>query len=128
VSFLRRNLRRFGGFATLAMLAFALLPAVSQALMGAAGGQPWTEVCSVAGKKLLALATPSNPASPAAAWQMDHCALCGAGTGALGLPAVADSPGLLKAGADVMPAREARAPALPLAWAPALPRAPPRRA
>jgi hypothetical protein len=84
----RRLSPRLAWAALLAMLAMALLPALSHAMTRAVGGDvAWVEVCTAQGMRLVAL--PSGPAAPGglaaetpapdplqAAAHLEHCAWC----------------------------------------------------
>ena len=50
---IRRLFRRATWFAIFAMLGLALAPTVSHALAASGPGNPWAEICSVAGGKVV---------------------------------------------------------------------------
>ena len=57
------------------MLFAALAPSASHA-MSAASGDVWTEICSVAGIKLVKLVKPVDADAGSDATQIAHCAFC----------------------------------------------------
>lgn len=120
---IRRLFRRATWLAIFAMLGLALAPAVSHALAGGGPGNPWAEICSVAGGKLVVSDASGEQAGAGA--HLGHCPLCGHLGHAPALPTAeaADAPN--PDGADFLPAPFAQAPSPPFAWAAAQPRAPP---
>lgn len=108
------------------MLAFALVPTVSRALVFASGGNGWTEICTSQGMQWVSAdgersSTPPDSGAP----QVDHCLFCQlASAGAAPLPAVVPVLPLPLASAE--PPRLFLQAASPLhAWCSAQPRAPP---
>jgi len=123
---LRRQLRRVTWIALTAMLALALMPALSHALSFARGvPSALSEVCTPQGAKLVAPTEQApEPAAPLA--HLDHCPFC-ALQAAVGLPpAPAQSVAALGLTHAVPPLFLA-APRPLFAWAAAQPRAPPAR-
>ncbi len=123
VQTLRRLFRQATWLALVAMLGLALAPTVSHALAASGPGNPWAEICSVAGGKMVVADAAGVQADAGA--HLGHCPLCGQIGNAPPLP-VAESAGmLLVAGADFRPALFAQSPTPLFAWAAAQPRAPP---
>jgi len=115
VQALRHRLRRLSLIAFLAIFGFALAPTLSHAL---AAANPWAELCSAA-------ADGKAPAPAQGAAHLEHCPLCGPGTGAAPLPvrlALTIAP---PGGAVHLPALFLHAPRTLHAWTAAQPRAPP---
>ncbi len=123
---IRRLFRRATWFAIFAMLGLALAPTVSHALAASGPGNPWAEICSVAGGKVVMADAAGVAGSQAeAGTHLGHCPLCGQLGSAPALP-VAESAGSFAVdGADFLPALFARSPSPLFAWAAAQPRAPP---
>ena len=117
---LRRHLRRFTWLALVAMLGLALAPSVSQALGTQASGLAG-DICSAA----------SNPGEPAGSGSggagtglhVEHCALCGAASHAVGLPPAPLAELPTPEGADLVAAMLIDAAHSPFVWLP-----PPARA
>ncbi len=123
---IRRLFRPATWFAIFAMLGLALAPTVSHALAASGPGNPWAEVCSVAGGKgVVADAAGANGSQTDAGSHLGHCPLCGQLGSAPALPVAGSAGALVIAGADVLPALFARSPSPLFAWAAAQPRAPP---
>lgn len=114
--------------ALVAVLALALVPAVSHALAFARGDAPaWAEVCTTQGLQRLALDAPDRvPATTGP--QLEHCPLCKLGSDDVGAPPRAASARVepLPAG-PLVPMCFGQAPRTLWAWSAAQPRAPPTR-
>jgi len=123
VQTIRRLLRRATWLSMFAMLGLALAPAGSHALAGAGPGNPWSEVCSVAGGKLVRADARGEQAGAGA--HLGHCPLCGHLGHAPALPMAEADDAPNPDGADFLPTLFAQAPSPPFAWAAAQPRAPP---
>ena len=83
----RRHPHLTAWIALVAMLAFALVPTVSRAMVFGIGSSGWAEICTPQGMKRVAVADDDGAPAPAGA-HLDHCALCGLSTdGAAPLPA-----------------------------------------
>ena len=134
---LRSCLRRWSWIALLAMLGIALAPTVSHALAANGPANPFTEICSVAGRLQslpaglaaspvdLAANPQGSPLDGAGGHPMDHCPLCSGAGGQPALP-VTDPAALPVAdGADFVAALFAQSPRPLFAWAAAQARAPP---
>lgn len=120
VTTLRQHLRRLAAIAMLAVFGIAFAPTVSHALAASAPGNPWAEVCSVAG----GTAAQASPDSGRPAAHFDHCPLCGLAAAAPPLPAAAAAWHL--APGEALPAPLfLPAPHTLHAWAVVQPRAPP---
>ncbi len=121
----RRLHRKLSAWLALfAMLAAALLPTVSHALVAAGGGE-WTEVCTMQGVRWVAdRATPGDETAPASALALEHCAYCTHSGHQPGLPTPHDAV-LVVQGASEAPAPFLHAPRTLFAWCSAQPRAPP---
>jgi hypothetical protein len=126
VQAIRRLFRQATWLAIFAMLGLALAPTVSHALAASGPGNPWAEICSVAGGKVVVANASGAAGSQAeAGTHLGHCPLCGQLGSAPALP-VAESAGTLApTGADFLPALFAQSPSPLFAWAAAQPRAPP---
>ena len=121
----RRQLRRFTWFALFAIFGLALAPTVSHALSGSGPDNPWAEICSVAGGKLVSDVDASGSRLPAAGVHPEHCPLCAHGAGPVGLPPPSPAFVPVSDGAAFLPAPFADAPQSLFTWAVAQPRAPP---
>ena len=123
---MRLQLRAVTWLALVAVLALALMPAVSHALAFARGETTaWTEVCTTQGLQRVALDAPDG--APATTGQpLDHCPFCKLGSDDAGAPPPAASGGAdpLPPG-PLMPTRFGQAPRTLWAWSAAQPRAPP---
>jgi hypothetical protein len=126
-SFTTRLLRRSCWLAIFAMLALALLPAVSHALAASRGAAGDIEVCTPQGVRLVSDADAgSGPVAPAALdIHLEHCPLCSLCAHALGMPPAPPSALPLALAAAEAPPRFLQAPRTPFAWRSAQPRAPP---
>ena len=100
------------------MLGLALAPSVSQALDARAAGFG-TDICSVASN------AGAPPGSDGTALHVEHCALCGVASHAIGLPPAAPAELPVPDGADHVAALFLAAPHAPFAWRPPQARAPP---
>ena len=113
--------------ASFAILLAALAPSISHAV-AAANNIPngWTEICTVAGAKLVKLddTSPSKTA-PHKMSHFEHCPFCLNHAGMLGLPPDTDVRVPLVAGTHVLPSLFYHAPRPLFAWVAAQPRAPP---
>lgn len=108
------------------MLGLALAPTVSHALAASSPGNPWAEICSVAGGKVVVADAAGATGSQAeAGTHLGHCPLCGQIGSAPALPVAESAASFAIAGADLLPALFAHAPSPLFAWAAAQPRAPP---
>lgn len=127
---LRRRQPVLAWIAILAVLAMALLPAVTHALTHLRGDNAtWVEVCTPQGMRLVSLASsepaPADPVPLQAAGHLEHCPLC---TLSQQLPALppADIPALpLLLEAQARPRLFLHAPHTLHAWRSAQPRGPP---
>lgn len=126
---IRRLFRQATWLAIFAMLGLALAPTVSHALAASGPGNPWSEICSVAGGKVVvadaADAAGATGSQAEAGTHLGHCPLCGQLGSAPALPVAESSGALAVAGADFLPALFAQSPSPLFAWATAQPRAPP---
>jgi hypothetical protein len=114
------------GLALVAMLAFALLPALSRAMAGAAADAAWTPVCTSDGMRWMSRAADPGPASTAV--HLDRCALCAlTADGAAPLPVQAAAL-RLRPQVGETPLPHATALRARHAWPAAQPRGPPLRA
>jgi hypothetical protein len=125
VETVRCQLRRFTWFALFAILGLALAPTVSHALSASGPGNPWTEICSVAGGKFVSTGDSAGSQTPAADMRMEHCPLCAHGHGPDGPPPSAPAVLALPDAASFVPALFEHAPRPLFAWTAAQPRAPP---
>lgn len=123
VQVIRRLFRQASWLALVAMLGLALAPTVSHALAASGPGNPWAEICSVAGGKLVMADAAGAQAD--AGTHLGHCPLCAQVGSAPVLPVAESAGALLVAGADFRPALFAQSPTPLFAWAAAQPRAPP---
>jgi hypothetical protein len=123
VQYVRRLFRQATWLAIFAMLGLALAPTVSHALAASGPGNPWAEICSVAGGKVVVADAAGSQAD--AGTHLGHCPLCGQLGSAPALPVAESSSTLAVDGADFLPALFARSPSPLFAWAAAQPRAPP---
>lgn len=129
---MRRRLPLCTWFAILAMLALALLPAVSHAVAHGQGSRSaWAEVCTPQGMKWVAVdaasAADAAAGAPAqAAGHLEHCALCCGGPALAGLPPRPEPWPELGGGAQPMPRLFLQGPRTLFTWCSAQPRAPPR--
>jgi Protein of unknown function (DUF2946) len=122
VQAIRRLFRQATWLAIFAMLGLALAPTVSHALAASGPGNPWAEICSVAGGKLVVADAAGAQADSGT--HLGHCPLCGQTGGAPALPSAVFVP-LRVDGAEHRPAVFSHAPRPLFAWAAAQPRAPP---
>ena len=117
---IRHRLRLFTWLALVAMLGLALAPSVSHALSAQQSPHPWTEICSSSSS-----GSGEQPGSGGAAMHLEHCALCGVATSAMGMPpapiAVLPTP----AGANYVATLFLAAAHSLFAWSPPQARAPP---
>ena len=120
---IRRLFRQATWLAIFAMLGLALAPTVSHALDASGPGNPWAEICSVAGGQVMA--DEAAGARGDAGAHLGHCPLCGHLGTAPALPASPSTIVALLDGADYLPAAFAELPRPRFAWAAAQPRAPP---
>ncbi len=121
---IRRLFRQATWLAICAMLGLALAPTVSHALAASGPGNPWAEICSVAGGKLVvADAAGAADTQADAGTHLGHCPLCGQIGHAPVLPSAEFVPVRIDA-AEHRPAF-VHAPRPLFAWAAAQPRAPP---
>lgn len=104
------------------MLGLALAPTVSHALAASGPGNPWAEICSVAGGKVVVADIGSEADAGS---HLGHCPLCGQLGSAPALPVAESSGSFAVDGADFLPALFAQSPSPLFAWAAAQPRAPP---
>ncbi|RVU49034.1 DUF2946 domain-containing protein [Rubrivivax rivuli] len=124
----RRHLRPLTWLALWAVLAMALLPAVSHALSFARGdGGAWAEVCTPQGMRWVLVEAPDGPAPsslPTATGHLEHCSLCTLSAGAAAPPPAL--PVLLALSlAAFEPPLFLHAPRTLFAWRTAQPRGPP---
>jgi Protein of unknown function (DUF2946) len=128
-SFKPQHLRRICWLALSAMLALALLPAVSRAMAAATGQASWAEVCTPLGVRAVALAEADsgvdNPPSGSAGASLEHCPYCASSALSLGMPPAALSVDRLLAQGAELPALFLQATHTLHAWRSAQPRAPP---
>ena len=120
---IRRLFRHATWLAIFAMLGLALAPTVSHALTASGPGNPWAEICSVAGGKVV-VADAAGASSAEAGTHLGHCPLCGQIGSAPVLPSAEFVPVRID-GAEHRPALFFHAPRPLFAWAAAQPRAPP---
>ena len=120
---IRRLFRQATWLAIFAMLGLALAPTVSHALAASGPGNPWAEICSVAGGTLVVADAAGTQAEAGA--HLGHCPLCGHLGDAPALPVAESAGALVVDGADFLPALFAQSPSPLFAWAAAQPRAPP---
>lgn len=87
---LKSATRRFAAWiACCAILFAALAPSISHAL-SVSRGETWTEICTVAGMKLVKVsADPSAPADDATAIHLEHCQFCATHPDSSALPPTA---------------------------------------
>jgi hypothetical protein len=132
----RTTRRMTAWIASFAILLATLAPSISHAVAAAKGiPNGWTEVCTVAGAKLVKLDDASAskeiskpPSKSAPAQKMshfEHCPFCLSHALALGLPPGADFVMPVVAGTSVVPSLFYHAPRPLFAWVAAQPRAPP---
>lgn len=119
---IRRLFRPATWLALVAMLGLALAPTLSHALAASGPGNPWAEICSVAGGKAVAAQAPGALAD--AGTHLGHCPLCGQVGDVPALPGTEYVPPRVDA-AEQRPALFLRAPHTLFAWTAAQPRAPP---
>ena len=106
------------------MLAFALVPTISRAMVFATGNASWAEICTSQGMKRVSVLTGEEAPVPAGT-HLDHCALCGLSSNAAApLPAAPAPLGLPVARAEVPRLLLLAARTLPV-WRSAQPRGPP---
>ena len=122
MQFIRRLFRPAAWLALVAMLGLALAPTVSHALAASGPGNPWAEICSVAGGAKVVADAAGTQADAGA--HLGHCPLCGQVGAAPALPSAEYVPVRID-GADALPSLFLHAPSTPFAWAAAQPRAPP---
>lgn len=122
VQAIRRLFRRATWLALVAMLGLALAPTVSHALAASGPGNPWAEICSVAGGKTVAVDAAGSRAEAGA--HLGHCPLCGQVGDVPALPGAEYRPVRVDV-AQYHPALLLHAPRTLFAWAVAQPRAPP---
>jgi hypothetical protein len=122
----RLHLRAVTWLALVAVLALALMPAVSHALAFARGDvTAWAEVCTTQGLQRVAL--DAQDGAPATTGQhLDHCPFCKLGSDDAGAPppAASDLAGPMPPG-PLVPMWLRQAPRTQFAWSAAQPRAPP---
>lgn len=113
--------------ASFAILLAALAPSISHAVSAASNApNGWTEICTVAGAKLLKLDdAPSKPAPAHKMSHFEHCPFCLSHAVALGLPSDANLKLPAITGMHIVPSLFHHAPRPLFAWAAAQPRAPP---
>ncbi len=129
----RRRLRPWTWLALWAVLAMALLPAVSHALSFARGdGGAWAEVCTPQGPKRVAIDAEGKmvdtvvaDADALSATHLQHCPLCALQSDAPPLPPAVAAPLFLPLASDSPPAAFLHAPHTLHAWRSAQPRGPP---
>jgi Protein of unknown function (DUF2946) len=128
VQFFRQLRRRIALMASILMLAVALVPSVSRAMV-TASGHGWAEICTTQGTKWVsveqAVAGESTDDAAVFGGHLDHCPLCSLGAHSpalLGEPVVL---GLFDAPDASFPERFFSASRTPHAWCTAQPRAPP---
>lgn len=121
------RLRRSCWLAIFAMLALALLPAVSHALALARGDADRVEVCTPQGVRLVSDTDAGGRSDVPATLDvhLEHCPYCSSSGAALGMPPADTSVDLLPLRAVELPTRFLSAPRTPFAWRSAQPRAPP---
>jgi hypothetical protein len=113
-----------------AILLSSLAPSISHAV-AAAKGVPngWTEICTVAGAKLVKLdsGAPEStlPAPTEKSTHFEHCPFCLHHAVSLGLPPNGDFVMPVVEGTHILPSLFYQASRPPFAWAAAQPRAPP---
>ena len=115
---LRRHLRRFTWLALVAMLGLALAPSVSQALGTPQAFGLATDICSVVSKA-------GEAPGSGGGLHVEHCALCGVASHAIGLPPAPLAELPIPDGADHVAALFLDAAHGPFAWRPPQARAPP---
>jgi hypothetical protein len=86
MQFTRDWFRRLTWVALVAILALALVPTLSRALVSSAAAGPWSDICSIDGAKAVAAGSGAGGGSEVGASHLDHCPLCAAATGPGGLP------------------------------------------
>ena len=114
--------------ACFAILMSTLAPVISQALQ-ADPANPWAEVCTPLGAKLVRTddAAPTSPTQKLPGGHLlQHCPYCSLHATGMGLPPAPASPLQLPALSFGLPELFYAAPATLHAWATAQPRAPPR--
>ncbi len=128
VNALRRRLQPLTWIALVAMLALALLPTLSHALVHARGGPGgWAEVCTPQGMRLVALDAADDAGVPAASpGSMEHCPYCAHAAGDAFMPAPAAPSADIRLPADTVPSLFLHAGRTLFAWASAFPRGPPQ--
>jgi hypothetical protein len=113
--------------ACFAMLFAALAPSVSHAL-STSRGEPWTEICSVGGKKFVKVSVDqggtTDPASQDSI-HLEHCPFCATHADAIALPPAAGLSILLIDTRDTHPFLFLRSPHPLAIWTVAQSRAPP---
>ncbi len=124
---IRRLFRPATWLALVAMLGLALAPTVSHALAASGPGNPWAEICSVAGGTMVVADTAAAQADAQAdaGIHLGHCPLCGQVGAAPALPSAEYAPVRIAGGAEHRPALFRHAPRTLFACAAAQPRAPP---
>ncbi|THF60841.1 DUF2946 domain-containing protein [Pseudothauera rhizosphaerae] len=129
-----RRPRPIAWIAAFAVMLAALAPTLTHALSWVSGAQvKWTEVCTVAGVKLVAVSDDGgDPAGSSDGGlnglQVDHCPYCHPHAGSFALPP-ADVPALrVPAGGEPLPPLFLNASRPLFAWASIQPRAPPHAA
>ncbi|HWT71228.1 MAG TPA: DUF2946 domain-containing protein [Oxalicibacterium sp.] len=113
--------------ASFAILLAALAPSISHAV-AAAKNMPngWTEICTVAGAKLVKLDdAPSKPAPTHKMSHFEHCPFCLSHAVSLGMPPDATIAIPSLEGTHILPPLFYHAPRPLFAWSTAQPRAPP---
>jgi len=124
----RRTQRPLTWLALVAMLALAVLPAVSHALAFARGaGGSLLELCTTQGMRLVVVDSDSaDPGAPVqAATHLEHCPLCALSGSGLAPPPAPMTKALLPSGIVALPALFLHAPRTLFAWRSAQPRGPP---
>jgi hypothetical protein len=123
VQIVRRLFRQATWLAIVAMVGLALVPTVSHALAASGPGNPWAEICSVAGGKLVMADAAGAQAD--AGVHLGHCPLCGQLADSPALPMPPSGGLAVPDGADFLPMLFGQSPSPLFAWAAAQPRAPP---
>jgi hypothetical protein len=132
VNTIRRHLPSLAWFAIVAMLALAMLPTVSRAMVSAQGeGSGWAEVCTAQGMVRVteggaAGDLPIGPTTPAyASGHLDHCPFCSLSAHMVSLPPPPPRAPDLSAAADHRPPLFLLLSPTRFGWSSAQPRAPP---
>jgi hypothetical protein len=126
VNALRRRLKPLTWLALVAMLALALVPAVSHALAFAQGGKSaWAEICTPQGMKVVAQLADDEGAPATGAGLLEHCPFCTPAASALGMPPAPAAVQTISEAGIELPPLFFQAPRTSFAWAAAQPRAPP---